>query len=385
MKGTFLAHGWRLMGVGLLIGVAGCSLVSLKSPERPLSTRDVNARVLTREYSAYFIVTVERCADAISAEDDKAANNALRWKIAAVTESERAATQLSPMMSLLDTWTFSLQMRDFLAAGAPGSDLFGIQQDKAQVAALGLAEDADALARKVIGPGEFERYNNFAQQYVREHPLQSLSFVRPSIVALWSRDTGTDVKLIDTLGTVPEAMANAGDTMKIFGENLPPLTTWKTELALREAGYSKGDVHAALAQLDQRLERLSAVAQDAPELVHGAVADVRLSIDEIVGRVDAASGALIKELSVERAALAENVRDEREAAVAAINAQRQEIAADAGRLAREIVRSSGEEVRLLAREMILLALLLFLVILGVPFAAGYYTGRARHRPRPRQD
>jgi hypothetical protein len=49
------------------------------------------------------------------------------------------------------------------------------------------------------------------------------------------------------------------------------------------------------------------------------------------------------------------------------------------------VRSSGEEVRLLAREMILLALLLFLVILGVPFAAGYYTGRARHRPRPRQD
>lgn len=384
MKGTLLAHAWRLIGVGLLIGLAGCSLISLKSPERPLSTRDVNTRLLTRQYSAYFMVTVERCADEISAEDDKAASNALRWKIAAVSESEKTATQLSPTMSLLDTWTFSLQMRDFLAAGAPGGTLFGIQQDKAQLVALGLAEDADALARKLIPADEFARYNNFAQQYVREHPLQSLSFVRPSVVVLWSRDTGADVKLIDTLGTVPEAMANAGDTMKIYGENVPPLTMWKTELALREAGYSKGDVHAALAQLDERLARLSAVAQDAPELVHGAVTDVRHSIDEIVGRVDAASGALIKELSVERAALAENVRAEREAAVVAINAQRQAIAADAGRLAREIVQSSGQEVRQLAREMILLSLLLFLVILGVPFAAGYYVARTKHRRHPPQ-
>ncbi|HEX4389455.1 MAG TPA: hypothetical protein VH109_12590 [Steroidobacteraceae bacterium] len=384
MKGTFLARARGLVGVGLLIGLAGCSLISLKSPERPLSTRDANARVLTRQYSSYFIVTVERCADAISAEDEQAASNALRWKIAAVSESERAATQMSPMMSLLDTWTFSLQMRDFLAAGAPGAALFGIQQDKAQLAALGLAEDADALARKVIPAAEFERYNNFAQQYVREHPLQSLSFVRPSVVVLWSRDTGADVKLVDTLGTIPEAMGNAGDTMKIFAENVPPLTMWKAELALREAGYSKGDVHAALAQLDQRLGRLSAVAQDAPELVHGAVADVRESVDEIVARLDAVSGALIRELSVERAALAEDVRGEREAAVAAINSQRQAIAADAGRLAHEIVQSSGEQVRILAREMILLSLLLFVVILGVPFAAGYYVGRVRHRRPPPQ-
>ena len=382
MKGTFLARvGW-LIGVCLLAGLAGCSLISVKSPEKPLSARDLNTRLLTRQYSAYFIVTVERCADAISAEDDGVASNALRWKIAAVSESERAATQLSPTMSLLDTWTFSLQMRDYLAEGAPGGTLFGLQQEKAQAVAVGLAEDADALAQKLIPPQEYQRYNNFAQQYVREHPLQSLTFVRASVVALWSRDTGADVKLIDTVGTIPEAMSNASDTMKIYGENIPPLTMWKTELALREAGYSKGDIHAALAQLDQRLGKLSVVAQNAPELVHGAVADVRHSIDEIVDRLDAASGALVTELGVERAALAENVRTEREAALAALDAQRQAIAVDAGRLAQDLVRSTGQEVRQLAREMIVLSLLLFLLVLGIPFAAGYYVGRARHRHLP---
>jgi hypothetical protein len=32
--------------------------------------------------------------------------------------------------------------------------------------------------------------------------------------------------------------------------------------------------------------------------------------------------------------------------------------------------------------MIFLSLLLFLVMLGIPFAAGYYIGRARHRHLP---
>src|SRR3989440_5430528 len=39
----------------LLLCVAGCSLISLKTPERPLSSRDLNARILTREFSYHFI------------------------------------------------------------------------------------------------------------------------------------------------------------------------------------------------------------------------------------------------------------------------------------------------------------------------------------------
>jgi len=72
----------------------------LTSPERPLSTRDLNARILTREYSSGFVVAVEQCADEISvAENDpNVVGNTLRWKIAAAPESQRAATQMAPMM-----------------------------------------------------------------------------------------------------------------------------------------------------------------------------------------------------------------------------------------------------------------------------------------------
>ena len=66
-----LPRALALLGLGILAaGVAGCSLISLKSPEKPLSTRDLNARILTHEYSARFITGVARTADQIAAASD---------------------------------------------------------------------------------------------------------------------------------------------------------------------------------------------------------------------------------------------------------------------------------------------------------------------------
>ena len=45
----------------------------------------------------------------------------------------------------------------------------------------------------------------------------------------------------------------------------------------------------------------------------------------------------------------------------------------------QVVKDAGEQVRRLVRETLLLVIVLTLVMLGVPFAAGYFVGRARHR------
>jgi len=46
------------------------------------------------------------------------------------------------------------------------------------------------------------------------------------------------------------------------------------------------------------------------------------------------------------------------------------------------VRTSGEEVRHFTREAMLFVIALALVVLGLPFAAGYLVGRARSAVRP---
>jgi hypothetical protein len=368
-----------VLGCVLLLGGAGCSLISLKSPERPLSTQDLNARLLTRELASQFQTAVTRCAaDIVATEQDAAlVDNSLRWEIAAVAESRRASTQIAPMISLLDTWALAAQMQAFMAAGAPGGALFGTHQPAVRQVSDDFADGAAGLARRVLSAHDFARYQAFVVQYAQQHPLIDLSFARASVVELWSREQGSDVRLVDSLGTIPEAMADAAQRLQIYGDTMPPQLMHQTQLALRQSGYSRSEVDAALEKLDERFARLADVAQSAPQLMQGAIADVRQSLREVVARLDASSKETTEALNTERAALFSNIQSEREAMVGAVDTQRKAFAADAARVADRVVTTAGEQLRRLVAEVLLLLILLFAVVLGLPFAAGYFLGRAR--------
>jgi hypothetical protein len=368
-----------VLGCALLLGSAGCSLVSLKTPERPLSTRELNTRILTRELAAQFQSAVTRCAANIAAteQDGAVLDNMLRWQIAAVAESRRASTQMAPMMSLLDTWALAAQMQQFMAAGAAGGALFGTHQEAVRQVSDDFADGAMALGRRLLSAPDFSRYQAFVAQYVQQHPLVDLGFARASVIELWSREQGADTKLVDSLGTVPEAMADATQRLQIYGDTLPPELMHEMELALRQSGYSRAQVDATLKKLDERFARLADVAQTAPQLVQGAIADVRRSLREVVDRLDASSRETTEALNAERAALFSNIQSEREAMVAAVDTQRRAFAADATRVADRVVTTAGEQLRRLVAEVLLLLVVVFAVVLGLPFAAGYLVGRAR--------
>ncbi len=216
---------------------------------------------------------------------------------------------------------------------------------------------------------------------MREHPLADLTFVRPSIVALWSREQAADTRLADSLGTIPEAMADAADRLEIYGDTVPSQVMHRTELALRESGYTSGDVQAAIAKLNERLERLTQVAESTPGLVRGAQADVRQSLHDVLDRLDASSRSAGETLHAERVALFADLRGERTAAMAELDAERKALAGDAATLSSRVVRETGAQLRELAAEILVLLIVLAVVVLGLPFAAGYLLGSAR-RARP---
>ncbi len=367
----------RSGGLGVLIAcVAGCSLISLKSPEKPLSPRDLDARILTREYSARFIGAVQQTSDEIAAgTDDPAIRlNALRWKIAAAAKSQRAAGQMVPMMSLLDTWALSVQMAEYLASGA-GRTLFGTQQAGAVTLAAGLARDAEDLARRLTAPDEFQKDQQFVDEYARAHPIESLDFARASVVDLWAQDAGAQTKLIDSLGTVPEALADVGDRVRMYGDTGPEQVLWQAELAAQESGVSSKDLRAALQRFDERIARLYAMVDATPKRVDGVVRDAGK-------RFDTSWDEVMRDVRGEGTTLTDSVSAERQATMSALDVERAAVAADAARIANQVVKDAGDQVRRLVREALLLMIALTLVMLGVPFAAGYFVGRARHRQPP---
>ena len=203
-----------------------------------MSTRDLNARILTRQFSADFTVAVEQCADDIVAQDPDAEirRNALRWKIIATEQSERAALQLAPSIAVLDTWSLAAGMKAFLSPGGAGEAIFGREQPTAVALADHWDAAARALAQQLLEPRDFERYAQFVRDYTSEYPYVSLKFVRPSVAQLWLQRTGAGTALLDSLGTVPQALADTADRMQMMAGSLPAQSVWRTQLALERSG-----------------------------------------------------------------------------------------------------------------------------------------------------
>jgi hypothetical protein len=361
-------------GAVLLASIASCSLISVKSPEKPLSARDLNARLLTHEYSAHFIAAVEQTADQISAAsaDPAVRLNALRWKIAASAKSERAASQVVPMMGLLDTWALSVQMQQYLADGA-GRAVFAAQQPLAVSLSEQLAGQAQDMARRLTTTDEFDHERRFIDDYARAHPLQSLQFARVSIMDQWAQGSAAQVPLVDSLGTVPEALANAGDLVRMYGDTASSRMIWNAQLAVLESGLSGKELQAALQRLDEHLATISAVADQSPALVKSVVRDVDT-------RFNASFSEMIGALHTEARTLSGSMSSERQATVQSLDVERAAVSADAARIASQVIAEAGEQARRLLREALVIVIAMALVLLALPFAAGYLVGRARRGP-----
>lgn len=344
----------------------------------------MNARILTRELTTHFIEETGRNTDSIlTTESDPAViNNALRWEVGVIVTTRQSETQLAPLMSLLDTWALALQLQAFVGEGAPGRKLFGKHQAAVRTITDNYADAVHNLARSLLKPSEFADYQSFVTSFVSAHPLQDLKFARASVIEAWGRAKGAESSLLDEVGTIPQALADTSQRMQIYADTVPVQTMRRTQLALRETGYTPEDMRAAMARLDARLERLTTVAESAPELVRDAEEQVRESLHEILNRLDASVAASASAFRTERAQLFVDIQAEREALTKAVDEERQALAADAARIGQQLVRSGGEEVRHFTRQAMLLLIALVLVVLGLPFGAGYLVGRARSSLRP---
>ena len=374
----------RLWVAALPLILGSCSLVSIKTPDKPLSTRDLNTRILTRQFAADYLLAVRQCADQIAAQDSdpEVQRNALRWKIAVAEQSQSAAMQLAPSMALLDTWSVAAGMEQFFSAGGAGASLFGSQQGKVTAVAAKWNTAAGAMAQQLLPPRDFLSYGQFVREYLGQYPLTSLEDARPSVVRLWVERTGVSKPLLDSTGTIPQALADTSDRLQMLATTLPAQTGWQGQLALDKAGFSGPEMRAALGRLDERLAHLTEVAQKSPELVHEAVAEVRVSLLEVIDRLDASSAATLQTLRTERLELSATISSERAAVLAAADEQRKAITHDVTELSHQLLLSAGAEARRLAWVLGFVAFALALLLFGLPFVAGYLVGRARGRARP---
>ena len=191
MKYTSKLFTSKIFSIALsLFLLNGCSLLELKieSQSVPLTTAELNTRILTREYSKHFFSEVESAADQISAaypkDDTLHQSYVLLWKIHAEEGLQRAAYQVSPKIALIDTWVLAAQMEQFFSPEGKGAELF--DGDVAFKASQVLNDDIKNMATsmKIISGKEYtlhEVYKNYMKCFEYVYNLET------SIVSLWSK------------------------------------------------------------------------------------------------------------------------------------------------------------------------------------------------------
>ena len=188
--------------------------------------------------------------------------DALRWKLSASKASQSAATQMAPMMALLDTWALTEQMRQFFATGS-GATLFGTEQGVAREVAERLRGRSAPGARRDVRrrAGALSGVRGTLHARASIHRSALCPPVRRGPMGRGNESAGEPRGRV---GTVSQSMSDISERFRMFGQSAPSQAAWEVRLALGDARPRQDRVNRTFAQADESLDRLSRLAESSP-------------------------------------------------------------------------------------------------------------------------
>jgi hypothetical protein len=296
MKRTHLAGptafllGWIL---SFLLLLAGCGGAPPKQTElmKTLDQVDISRQELTVRMTSFVIqaaVRQEAGADSIfhGTASPEIRRNALLWKMNGISTLLLTGLLADPMASLIDTWAFCTQMRQFLAEGA-GADLFGERQRVAVRVARSLESDIEAIARITV-TGDPTRAKEFIATWVRDHPLRSLDLERVSTSTYWAEYLGQVQGGISSVGSMEESLNALLVRLNIYMTVLPKLSRWQAEVFYQES-LSGPEIRAFLDNVDRieaEIDSIAGIFLSAERLVEegaaGTLAEARVLSERLM-------------------------------------------------------------------------------------------------------
>ncbi|WP_375322709.1 chemotaxis protein [Aliivibrio logei] len=392
MKYTSKLFVSKLFAIALpLLFLNGCSLLELKieSQSVPLTTTELNTRILTRGYSKHFFSEVEAAADKISSsypkDDVLHQSYVLLWKINAEEGLQRAAYQVSPQIALIDSWVFAAQMEQFFSVGGKGAALF--ESDADFKASQLLHEDIKALAEKLLSKSEFNEAQEFITDFVSKNQFESLMMRRTPALKAWLAHQNIDEsEAVATLGTMPEALGDVSDRLGLVSEQTPKIMTWKAQLIALNSNVNGNDINKTMESLRHTSESFQDFVKNNPEYMQNLAEQMSLQLQPLLDDLDMKTDDKLNQLSAERVALEAMVAREREELVNMVERERKAIAVivsqerekftqDLDKVSQDVLTLAMDKVIDLIKSTIIYFILFILAIFFAPLGLGYFLGK----------
>jgi hypothetical protein len=251
-----------------------------------MKTAEMRYRV--RSPAMRIVSRIETAADHIIATspDPGVRREALLWKIEAVPTLYQTVMNPDPLVALLDTWAFILQMRDYFDKG-PGRSALG----KSYRIAVDTCEEMDrmilAFAREVKPGVTGEK----VREWAKSHPITGPISGRTSVEMLFAKTMAEkDMDALAAAGAAVEGLSDLTQRIDLYAAFLPKAARWQAELLL-------ADFHAKenLQVLTSDVARIASVERVA-ELTDGIPTLVSQEREIILREVQAYSDRLSQDL-----------------------------------------------------------------------------------------
>ena len=365
-----------LLSAALAVALTGCSLLKFSldtGDELPKS--EARVRVMTRGLYYGLSNEVIAAADSIARSDDpKIRIRAIRWKIRATRAAVSAAMQGIPDVALADTWILFRRMESSFDA-APDSMLFGPYSDYAREAVRRMTLRVDSVAHDALDGERYRLMKEYVGRYIAENPL-SEGEVPPNTTLAWiefMNEHGKDLSY--ATGSIADVVSDMSDRMTgQTGQAMNTLSWTKDIIEIEWQRDSTAQaVQRQLDSLESNFERIVVVMENIPQISDTVLAVFNVHVETMMRTFERSLDNAFGQIDRQRNEIQRFVSAEREAAI------------EQGRgIADSVVAQVMDRIMASVGRIALWAIALALIVLGLPFAAGYWVGTFRERLRWRE-
>lgn len=298
---------------------------------------------------------------------------AIQWKIRTTRAAVSAAMQTIPDVALADTWILCARM-DRAFTHRPDSALFGPYTPMMRQTAARMLTKVDSVARDALPAQRYGLMKEYVGDYIRRNRPRSGENVAPQNTTLawidFMKSKGIEVEY--DLGSISDVVSDMSDKMSGQTGQLTNSLMWSKDIL--EIEWQRDSmsqyVAAQMDSLDRSFERIVVVMENIPEISDSVMVNFNKHVEQVLASLESSLDYAFGQVDMQRSELQRYVSAEREA-----------IIRQAGETAQGMVQQAIDQVPAIVSRVAVWLALLAVVVLGLPFAAGYWVGTLRERSR----
>lgn len=362
----------------IVICFSSCSLLKVTvSTGDPLSDYENNLRMATRGFHQILQSEIIQAADSIVNEtnDMKTKINAVRWKLNVTRAATAAALKSVPEFSAVELWVLCENISKQLKV-SPDSVLFGNQTPIARH----VFQRLDSLyIKQLVETMPKERFtlmSEFVNQYCEN--TSSYDYSRLSeISSKWVeylKEKGIPFKR--TVGSVSEVIVDAGDRMEKYADQASRGLSFNKEIL--EYRLEQDSVYLNLSEqlndMNHDFERMVIMMEGLPEVSQCMIDSLGQQAQQMMTLMNFMVNETFKNFDYQRTEMQRYISKERENVMKEMKS-----------IADDSLQTVLDSLPKFVGKLLGWIILFIVIILGLPFLAGFWLGKLHERQRIRKE